>query len=143
MQIETKEVREGLHDGKTVWICHYNQPSLDKKPLRHVKPTRCLVCPNEELPKNKRVYYSKSHFRPLNVIGNKLSNVLSPVDNTGYRSSIGNELFVFDNEQECVECYNSQVSAVIQMVVDRMKHVLSDLEDKRNYLTSLIQIDKT
>ena len=98
MKILTSDVRDGKHDGDIVWICHYNQPDLNKKPLRNVKPTRCIVCSNDEPPKNKTVYYSNSHFKTLSKHGAKLSQVISPVDNTGYRCHIGNELFVFDSK---------------------------------------------
>ena len=103
MQISTTEVRDGKHNDRTVWICHYNQPDLSKKPLRNISPTKCLIVSNDELPKNKTVYYSHSHFRPLNAKGKPLSRIISPVDNTGFRTRCGNELFVFDNEHECIE----------------------------------------
>ena len=87
MKIETSEIREGKRNGEIVWICHYNQPDLNKKPLRNLKPTRCIICSNDDLPKNKRVYYSESHFKPLSKHGVKLSTVISPVDNINKKAS--------------------------------------------------------
>ena len=116
MRIETKEVRDGLHNGKYFWICHYNQPDLNKKPLRNIPPTKALVCSNEDLPKNKRVYYSESHFKEIGKNGKPKSRVISPVDNTGYRSYCGNELYVFESESECRAQFSEQVKEVISRV---------------------------
>ncbi len=121
MRIETKDIMNGLKDDRTVWICSYNQPDLDKKPLRSTPPTRCLICPNSELPDNKRVYYSESHFRPVGKDGSPLKKYLSPVDNTGYRSACGNMINVFDNETECVKEWNNQLDEVNARVVKRIE----------------------
>ena len=110
MQIETKEVRDGKHTGKEVWICHYLQPDLDKKALRNIPPTKVLIKSNSELPKNKAVYYSEDHFSPINKSGKVLSKVISPVDNTGFRGRCGNELYVFTDERECVKEWNDQIN---------------------------------
>ena len=112
MKIETREVRDGLHTGKEVWICHYLRPDLDKKALRNVPPTKVLIRSNEELPKNKIVYYSEDHFAPISKSGKVLNKVISPVDNTGYRGRAGNELHVFTKENECIEAWNEQIDRV-------------------------------
>jgi len=111
VRIETKQVRIGQLDGKIVWICHYNRPDMHKKALRNLPPTKVIIRSNDELPKNKTVYYSASHFSPLSKKGLPLAKVISPVDNTGYRSRAGNELHVFDNEEECNDAWNTQLSA--------------------------------
>ena len=138
MKIETSDIRNGKHDGDIVWICHYNQPDLNKKPLRNIKPTRCIVCSNEELPKNKTIYYSNSHFKPISKHGAKLSQVISPVDNTGYRCHIGNELFVFDNKDECEEEYRKQVMEVVALIDKRIESAVSDLQNKKSELISMV-----
>ena len=112
MKIKTKEVRDGKHTGKEVWICHYLRPDLDKKALRNVPPTKVLIRNNDELPKNKTVYYSGDHFAPINKSGKVLAKVISPVDNTGYRMRAGNELYVFTEENECITAWNEQVDLV-------------------------------
>ena len=112
MKIETKEVRDGKHTGKEVWVCHYLRPDLDKKALRNVPPTKALIKSNDELPKNKTVYYSEDHFAPINENGKVLAKVISPVDNTGYRSRAGNELHVFTKESECIAAWNEQIDHV-------------------------------
>ena len=110
MQIQTKEVREGLHTGKTVWICHYNRPDMHKKALRNVPPTKCLIKSTDELPNNKTIYYSQAYFTPYNKTGKLSTKIISPVDNTGFRTRCGNELYVFDNEEDCNAEWNTQVN---------------------------------
>lgn len=109
MKIETKAIREGGHIGDVVWVCHYNRPDLNKKPLRNVPPTKVIVTGNCELPKNKTVYYSETHFIALSKNGSRTKKVISPVDNTGFRSIPGNELFVFTDEDECNSEWNRQL----------------------------------
>lgn len=113
----TKKIQNGELDGKTVWVCHYLQPDLNKKPLRNLPPTECLVVSNDELPKNKTVYYSKSHLRPLNKKGEPTSKILSPIDNTGFRSRQGNPVNSFLDGIECVKKWNDE----LQDVYDRLK----------------------
>lgn len=109
MKIETKEIRDGDRVGDIVWICHYNRPDLDKKPLRNLPPTQALIKSNEDLPKNKRVYYSQNHFVVIGKKGKQTSKIISPVDNTGFRSRCGNELYVFTTESECIHEWNKQL----------------------------------
>ena len=109
MQIETREIMDGQHVGGEMWICHYHQPDKQKKPLRNIPPTRVVVVDNDELPKGKKVYYSSSHFRPLNKDGKPTSRIISPVDNTGFRTRSGTPLFVFTGEQECKWEWNRQL----------------------------------
>lgn len=134
--IETKSMRNGEIDGKIVWICHYNRPDLSKKPLRNIPPTRVLVCSNSELPKNKRVYYSESHFRPINKDGKPTSRIISPVDNTGYRMYCGNELFVFENESDCIKCWNDQLKSHIELIQHKIDNAKSYWEGQKEELES-------
>lgn len=126
----TKEVQSGNLDGKEVWICHYNQPDLNKKPLRNVPPTKCLVVCNDELPKNKVVYYSKSHYRPVGKSGNPTSKIISPVDNTGYRSQQGNPLNTFDNEVDCINKWNEDLQVIHKKLTDELKVAAQQIEGK-------------
>lgn len=121
MRIETKEVREGLYTGETVWICHYLRPDVHKKALRNVPPTKVLIRGNEELPKNKTVYYSEVHFSPFGKNGKPMAKVISPVDNTGYRLNIGNELHVFTEKGECIKAWNEQ----LDIVIDKLREMES------------------
>jgi len=134
MQIDTKEVREGKHDGDVVWVCHYNRPDMNKKALRNIPPTKVLIRPESELPKNKVVYYSESFFSPLNRQGNPLAKVISPVDNTGYRSNVGNELFVFDNEKDCDFEWARQVQSHVVVLDGLIRGAAKHWQTEKNIL---------
>jgi hypothetical protein len=116
MKIETKEIRNGARIGEVVYICHYLRPDLSKKPLRNLPPTKAVVCSNEGLPQNKTVYYSETHFKPIGENGKTKSQIISPVDNTGYRLMCGNEINVFDNKKECIECWNNELDIVLEKI---------------------------
>lgn len=116
MKIETTSIREGRHIGSIVWVCHYNRPDLDKKPLRNVAPTEVIVRSIDDLPHSKTVYYSETFFSPIGKSGKPLSTIISPVDNTGYRSRHGNELHVFTGEAECKDAWNDQLAECIEMI---------------------------
>ena len=118
MKIETKEIREGKRVGERVWICDYRRPDLNKKPIRNIPPTYCEVVDNDGLPNHKRVCYSKTHFRPISKSGSLLKRIISPVDNTGYRSFCGVELNVFDNEEECKKHFVRQCLDVAERFQD-------------------------
>jgi len=127
MRFETKLIRDGAMMGHKVWVCDYRQPDLNKKPIRHVKPTKVIIVSNEDLPKNKTVYYSKTHFRPLNDKGNRTSKVIKPVDNTGYRSYAGEEINVFDSEIQCKQYYGAQCDAIIHRLQERIETAIEGL----------------
>lgn len=91
-----------------VWICDYRFNDIQEKPIRHLPPQEVAVISNTELPKNKTVYYSEFHFRPLGKKGNVLSSVISPYDNTGYRSYTGVSINIFLDKDECIEHYLNQ-----------------------------------
>lgn len=44
--------------GKDVWICDYRINDPNNKPIRNVQPKMVRVFNNDNLPKNKNVYYS-------------------------------------------------------------------------------------
>jgi hypothetical protein len=136
MKIETKEVREGLHNGKVVWICHYLQPDLNKKPLRNLPPTQCIIADNSET--TKRIYYSKSHFQKIGKNGNPTKTVYSPVDNTGYRSLCGNELYVFDDESECRAEWIGQVADVMARVQENIDNAANHWISEKKKLRDMI-----
>jgi len=132
MQIETKSIRDGKMIGDVVWICHYNRPDLDKKPLRNVPPTKVLIRDNDELPKNKKVYYSETHFSPIGKNGKAQAKVISPVDNTGYRTLCGNELFVFTTEEECNAEWNKQLDEQCKRLDEKIANAAKYWENKKS-----------
>jgi hypothetical protein len=137
MQIVTKEVRDGMHDGKVVWICHYNQPDLDKKALRNLPPTKAIILNTSSLSTNKKIYYSNSYFAPLTKKEEITKKVMSPVDNTGHRSFPGNELFVFDNENECVSVWNEQIDVHLKRLTNVILNVEQIWKDKKSKLADM------
>lgn len=142
MKYKTTDVRvtnSHLYIGKIVWICHYLRPDFNKKPLRNLPPTRCIIRPISELPKNKRIYYSDIFFSPISESGKISSKIISPVDNTGFRSYPGNEINIFDSEEECIQCWNNELQIVINNINDEMKIVLQRLENQVDTLKSMIR----
>lgn len=75
-----------------------------------------MVFNNDDLPPNKRVYYSDHHFRPLGKKGEPISTVIAPYDNTGYRTYTGISLNIFFNEKECKDFYVNQCKVNIQRI---------------------------
>ena len=99
--------------GETVYICDYRlNRDHDARPIRHVKPTKVMIVSNNELPKNKTVYYSEYHFRPFNKNGTLSTRVIAPFDNTGYRSYTGICVNIFKTLDECTKCFVAQCNEV-------------------------------
>ena len=122
MKIDIKEITSGSRDGEVVWVCdfRFNKYRKATKPLRHVKPTEVIVVCNESLPKNKTVYYSESHFLPLNKQGDPIkSKIIAPFDNTGYRALTGTPLNIFTDEAECKSHYKKQCDDIIELLKSR------------------------
>jgi hypothetical protein len=113
------------------------RPDLNKKPLRNISPTYVIVRPVSELPKGKRIYYSETFFSPINKNGTISTQIISAVDNTGFRSYCGNELFIFDNEQECIEEWNRQLSECQERINIKMSNILNDLRVEFNNLDKM------
>lgn len=134
----TKEIQKGKYQGQKVWICHYNQPNLNKKPLRNIKPTECLVCNNSELPKNKTIYYSECHFRALNKRGEPAGRPISPVDNTGYRSYEGSPLETFTTRHECEQRWNEMLSEVEKRLNEKIKDIEANTMKQRDKITEMM-----
>jgi hypothetical protein len=113
MKIDIDDVRDGHMDGEVIWVCDYRREDLHKKATRVVRPTRVLVRPFSELPKNKTIYYSRSFLSPIGATGTPLAKVIAVVDNTGYRFLSGNCVHAYTTEAECVSKWNGLLSIVI------------------------------
>lgn len=100
-----REILQGKHNNKTLWVCKYDQQDFNKKPIRVVPPTKVLIRGNNELTCGKRVYDSESHFVVLNKKGKPTKRIIAPYDNQRW----GNTLLVFDNERECEMSWNKQI----------------------------------
>lgn len=132
MKILTEDMRNGKYNGLIVWVTVYNRPDLHKKPLRCIYPTKCLICSNDKLPENHKIYYSDSHFVKLGKNDKPTKNIINPVDNTGYRYRIGNELHIFTDQNECYDFWNSLLDEYI-----------NKLEEYKVYQTEIIENEIT
>ena len=128
--MQEENLAKGMHDGEVLWVCDLRYRDYADKPIRHIKPTKVLVRSNKKLEGKKKIYYSDSHFVAFGK-GDKLTKkVIALFDNTGYKWRTGTSLRCFDNEQECIKCYNRQVrDAVAGMIVYR-DYVLADINQK-------------
>ena len=137
-EVTTKAVQDGLLDGRIVWICDYSRPDLNKKALRNVKPTECIVVCNEALHENKRIYYSKSHYRVLNKKGEPAGRPISPVDNTGFRSHQGNPLETFENREECISSWNKMLVELNTRLREKLENAEKNIRIEMDYIGSMI-----
>ena len=136
--VNTKAVQDGLLNGKIVWICHYNQPDLNKKPLRNVRPTKCLVVSNSELPVGKVIPYSRSHYLALNKKGLTIGKPISTVDNTGYRSHQGNPLETFSCQDDCIARWNCMLVDVNNRLRKKLEHAEENIKIEIDKINSMI-----
>jgi len=125
-----------LKAGQVVYICDYRFIDINNKPIRHVKPTKVMVVDNSELPKNKTVYYSETHFRPFTKTGKVSNKIIAPFDNTGYRYRTGGCVNIYDNMEECIEKYNKQCELAINELnvgktnaIDRFDGLIKDVKN--------------
>ena len=124
--------------GKQYWICDYRL-NKDKsgKPIRNVAPKLVQVFSNDDLPKNKNVYYSPIHFRAVN--NRKVnSTVIAPFDNTGYRGYTGVSVNIFENEEDCRECFAQQCRNAIKEYSDELDRRTSEIHNKIQEIEKLI-----
>ena len=123
--------------GKKVWICDYRLNSnCDAKPIRAVKPTFVELTSNDELPPNKRVYYSPIHFREIK--NNKTtSKIIAPYDNTGYKSFTGVCLNIFENKNDCIEFYKKQLGIAKEQYKNKYNSIKNMIDTKINEIDSL------
>lgn len=125
--------------GQKLWVCDYRK-ELDKKAARHVKPTEVYVAGSKDfgdIGLEPKIYYSRVGLAKLKKDGSpNLKQLVPPFDNTGYRSYAGIGLYVFDNEQECVEMYNKQVQEVLEKYEHELQFVMrrlaNEMEEIRN-----------
>lgn len=129
------------HKGAIVYICDYrlnNNDPIHKKPIRKVLPTMVMVTDNDELPKNKKVYYSAFHFKKINNNGDVVKNsVIAPFDNTGFRVYPGISLNIFDDFNECLECWTDQINEAISVFKNYKDSIMDNLNLKINELEEL------
>jgi hypothetical protein len=114
---------------KRFWICDYRlNYSKDKKPIRNIQPKLIQVFSNDDLPKNKKVYYSPIHFREIKN-GKLLSTIIAPFDNTGYRSYTGVSVNIFNTYEECKECFDTQCQIAISGYQERINELVKRTDE--------------
>ena len=132
-------LNDGLKDGQIVYICDYRYNDIFNKPIRHVEPTRVIVVSNEELPKNKRIYYSRTHFKPINKSGKVMSKIIAPFDNTGYRNFTGVCVNIFDSMEECIEKYNKQCEYILEEIENGKKEAILRFDNMKEKVNNRIK----
>lgn len=143
--LEFREVlgnKGSIKYGDKVWICDYRYNDIQEKAIRHVRPQEVVVVSNTELPKNKRVYYSEFHFRPIGKNGKQLSKIIAPYDNTGYRFNTGVSLNIFLSKDECINYYLEQcekikedISLEKEQVLNRFDQLTEDVNQEIREVT--------
>lgn len=132
--LNVKLKNDNLKDGDIVWICDFRHEDIFKKPLRNVQPTKVIVLSNEKLPCNKTVYYSETHFRTLNKKGEPSSKIIAPFDNTGFRGRTGGCVNIFDDEKECIECFNNQCLEIKKQIEEGKQYSINRFDKMLNYI---------
>lgn len=102
--------------GDEVWICDYRHDDINKQPIRSVVPQKVVIEDNDNLPKNKTVYYSDVHFLPVGVNGKPKKQVIAPFDNTGFRGYTGVSVQIFLTEAECRAAYLKQCEKIKEQI---------------------------
>jgi hypothetical protein len=129
---------EDLKAGQKVYICDYRQEDLNKKPIRNVNPMLVQVVSNDDLPKNKTVYYSELHFRMIKNKGEGVTaRIIPPFDNTGYRSYPGVMLNIFDNYEECADLFKVQIDDVIERLEHKKEFAVIALQQNIDAMIKL------
>ena len=131
MKLDLNDIVSGYkYVGQKVWICDYRK-DLGKKASRNVKPTEVYVAGPKDFADaglEPRIYYSVVGFAKLNKKGEPLlKQLIPPFDTTGYRSYAGVGVDVFDNENECIDAYNSQVLEVVEKYENHMRTAMQSL----------------
>jgi hypothetical protein len=136
MKLEIKELRDGVHIGKEVWICDYRWTDFDKKEDRNIKPTKVLIRDTDDT--TKRVNYSHCFFSEIKKDKVVNSSLIKLFDNTGYRSFAGIALNVFTTEGECRKHYKKQAEIVFKEFENYKSTKLRRLDIISNQIVMLL-----
>lgn len=132
MKLETKEIADGLHLDKIVWICDYRWKDFDIKQTRNIKPTKALIRPSSE--SNSTIYYSDCFFSEIKNEKVVKSSLIKLFDNIGFRSYSGVPLNVFTEENECREYYKKQAHEVLKAFEAYKEQKISRLDEISNQI---------
>lgn len=143
MKIDIQDVvQSSKYVDKFLYVCDYRKESVDKKAIRHIKPTKVIVLNKNHFKKLDKdfpkVYYSENVLVTLNKKDEPVySKMIAPFDNTGYRSYAGIGLCFFDNLEECIEMYNSQVQDVLNMYENAIATTTQKLMNEHSEISKL------
>lgn len=138
--IEIKEITKENSDylNKDLWIAEVNF-KLERP--RIIKPTLAQLVSASEAPKNKRIYYSHTFFKPYGEKGKLLNKPIVIFDNTGYRSYSGNPLSVFETEDECRNWFAEKLSSRIdERLIDRERIITAYDNTTQEYVDILNEV---
>jgi len=105
MEIISKDLhKSNKYDGAFFWVCDYRFNTMDKKPIRHIKPMRVQMRQTiEDHPFYNGIHYI-IRFYKLNKKGEaSASNPLKLWDNTSWAEP----LKIFTEEAECRAAYRA------------------------------------
>lgn len=130
---------DDIHNYKYVYICDFRlnkKDAIHNKFTRKILPQKVLVRHNSET--NKSIRYSDYHFVELNKEGKPLnSKVISPFDNTGYGWFKGVCVNIFDNIEECINCWNDEIDKALKILKEENELAIQVFEEKTKELKSL------
>jgi len=132
MEIPSKEIKTGNKwVGQFLWICDYRRPDLNKKAIRHQKPTLVIVRVQPEKAEDHIGHSSDNYFVKISAKGVESNTKIALNDSTSSRHSDGVPVKVFDNESECISAYNVLADEIISAFDEKLKNVVEKLEKER------------
>lgn len=132
MEIPSEEIKKGNKwVGQFLWICDYRRPDLNKKAIRHQKPTLVIVRKQPEKAEDHIGYSSDNYFVKISAKGVESNTKIAFHDSTSSRHSDGEPVKVFDNERECIAAYNALADKIITDFDEKLKIVVEKLEKER------------
>lgn len=139
IQIQEITKEDTPYINKDLWIAEVN---FKMERPRIIKPTLAKLVSREEAPKNKRIYYSYTFFKPYNEKGKLLNKVIGIFDNTGYRSYSGNPLSVFETKQEAKTWFVEKLSSRIdERIIERDRIIKSYDSTTQEYIDMITEVD--
>lgn len=100
------------------WVCDYQQQSALNKALRHVKPTKVLAIIRQEYLDLLKKREENPNDRTLSInyvesvsllMFNKKDEITTKEVKFYGNHSYDNGVYVFDNEKDCIKCYNDLI----------------------------------
>lgn len=128
MNTFTKEVAEGKHVGKTVWLCSLHFRDYNKKPFVWTQPIQVKIV-EEEWGRDKDHIQIRTYFYSTDSKGRQKEVMF-------YRTSswFDEHASLFETEQECRDFYRDQVNKALQGIEDEKIHAVARLDNQMRSL---------